>query len=84
MSIEEREALAFVKEVLKLEEIEFLGFAKMFCISLVVPGTVDTPRAFEDVFSDLLDKFISSKPGVRKDTMKIIKAINKKRKGGRS
>lgn len=63
--------LDFIEIIPKLEPIEFLGLSKILCVSTVDENM--EPRDFEDIFSDMIDRFISIGRKQRRDILKVIK-----------
>ena len=66
----------FILEISKLEPIEFLGVAKVFNIDLFEDNEQKTPRKFEIVMSEIIDKFITLSRRQRRTIMKMIKSAN--------
>lgn len=65
---------SFLLEVSKLEAIEFLGLTKIFCVPLFDANGKERP--FEEMFSDVIDRFISLKKSKRKEILKMLKQSN--------
>jgi hypothetical protein len=53
-----KEAKRFVKYLSKMDFIEFIGFARILCVPFTIDNNYDNPREFEEVFSEMYDKFI--------------------------
>lgn len=71
----EKEFLQFINLVAKLDHIEFFGIAQILTVPLVVKEEGnDKPkeREFEEIFSDILDKFIELPKKKRKDIVKLL------------
>lgn len=68
----------FLELVTQLEPIEFVGLSKILCVSLV--NEKNDPREFEDILSDMIDKFISTGRKQRKDIIKVLKGSIKETK----
>lgn len=68
----EKQLLHFVSQITKLSEIEFLGLARMLNIPLVQQDEDKTPRQFEYIMSDLIDKYISLSKTQKKNLKKIL------------
>jgi hypothetical protein len=71
----EKEFLQFINLVAKLDHIEFFGIAQILTVPLVVKEEGnDKPkeRDFEEIFSDILDKFIELPKKKRKDIVKLL------------
>lgn len=66
----------FILEVSKLESIEFFGLTKIFNINLVEEDDKKTPRKFEIVLSEILDKYIRLSRKQRRTILKMIKSAN--------
>lgn len=66
-----KDLLNFIETIPKLEPIEFLGLSKILCVSTVNENM--EPRKFEDIFSDMIDRFISIDRKQRRDILKVIK-----------
>lgn len=74
-----KEAKRFVKYLSKMDFIEFIGFAKILCVPFTIDNNYDNPRDFEEVFSEMYDKFIQLKPEVRFDILNLMKKTVKGR-----
>lgn len=75
----EREFQNFINMVSKLEAIEFLGLVNIFNIELFKKDEEKSPKTFEEIFSELMDKYIKASPLQRKNVIKILKAaVDKK------
>ena len=57
-----KEAKRFVKYLSKMTLIEFIGIAQMLCVPFSIDNDPDKVRDFEEVFSEMYDKFIQLKP----------------------
>lgn len=71
----EKEFLQFINLVAKLDHIEFFGIAQILTVPLVVKEEGnDKPkeREFEEIFSDVLDKFIELPKKKRRDIVKLL------------
>ena len=68
----------FLELVTQLEPIEFVGLSKILCVSLV--NQKNEPIEFEDILSDMIDKFISTGRKKRKDIIKVLKQSIKETK----
>ena len=68
----------FLELVTQLEPIEFVGLSKILCVPLV--NQKNEPREFEDILSDMIDKFISTGRKQRKDSIKVLKQSIKETK----
>ena len=68
----------FLELVTQLEPIEFVGLSKILCVPLV--NQKNEPREFEDILSDMIDKFISTGRKQRKDIIKVLKQSIKETK----
>ena len=75
----EKEFQNFVNHTSKLEAMEFMGLVRMLNIDIFKNDKEKTPRSFEEIFSEVMDKFIQASPMQRKNIMKILKAaVHKK------
>ena len=68
----------FIQCVSLLSEVEFLGVAKILTVSII--GENHTPRKTEQILEDMIDTFVFLNRKKRRDLMKILKQITKKRK----
>lgn len=81
----DKKVLEFINEISKLEIAEFMGLAKILCISLFNEDSdketndVNNFRDFAEVVSDMIDSFVASPRQRRRQLMKIIKTANGKR-----
>lgn len=69
--------LEFIELIPTLEPVEFLGLAKVLCTPTVDKNMESRP--FEDIFSDMIDRFLSTGRRQRKDIIKILKNANKEK-----
>ena len=69
--------LSFIEEVLKLSEVEFVGLSKILCVPILDKN--DNERPFEEILSDMMDKFLMIKRGKRKEILNMIKDVNRAR-----
>lgn len=69
--------IEFINLVPTLEPIEFLGLAKVLCTNTVDEDMA--PRPFEDILSDMIDRFISTGSRQRKDILKVMKNAKKEK-----
>ena len=69
--------LEFIELIPTLEPVEFLGLAKILCTPTVDENMESRP--FEDIFSDMIDRFLSTGRRQRKDIIKILKNANKEK-----
>ena len=75
----EREFQNFINYASKLEAMEFMGLVRMLNVDIFKNDKEKTPRSFEEIFSEVMDKFIQASPMQRKNIMKILKAaVHKK------
>lgn len=77
MNITSKEAKRFVKYISKMEFLEFIGMARMLCVPVVHDNDYDKPRDFEEVFSEMYDRFIQLEPKVRNDILDFMKKATK-------
>ena len=75
----EREFQNFVNYTSKLEAMEFMGLVRMLNVDIFKDDKEKTPRSFEEIFSEVMDKFIQASPMQRKNIMKILKAAVRKK-----
>ena len=71
----EQEFLHFINLIAKLDHIEFFGIAQILTVPLVVKeddSEKAKEREFEEIFSDVLDKFIELPKKKRKDIVKLL------------
>lgn len=75
----EKEFQNFVNYTSKLEAMEFMGLVRMLNVDIFKNDKEKTPRSFEEIFSEVMDKFVQASPMQRKNIMKILKAaVHKK------
>lgn len=67
----------FIKEVSKLEAIEFIGLAKILCVPIL--DKKGNEKNFEEILSEVLDKFLIIGRKQRKEIFKLIRIANSKR-----
>ena len=77
-NVSSKTVINFLELVTQLEPIEFVGLSKILCVSLV--NEKNEPREFEDILSDMIDKFISTVRKQRKDIIKVLKQSIKETK----
>ena len=77
-NVSSKTVINFLELVTQLEPIEFVGLSKILCVSLV--NQKNEPREFEDISSDMIDKFISTRRKQRKDIIKVLKQSIKETK----
>ena len=77
-NVSSKTVINFLELVTQLEPIEFVGLSKILCIPLV--NQKNEPREFEDILSDMIDKFISTVRKQRKDIIKVLKQSIKETK----
>lgn len=68
-----KEIKYFVKYLSKMTLIEFIGIAQMLCVPFSIDNDPNKIRDFEEVFSEMYDKFIQLKPEVRFDVLQTMK-----------
>lgn len=69
--------LSFIEEVSKLSEVEFVGLSKILCVPILDKDKNERP--FEEILSDMMDKFLMIKRGKRKEILNMIKDVNRAR-----
>ena len=75
----EKEFLNFINYASKHDAMEFMGLVRMLNVDIFKNDKEKTPRSFEEIFSEVMDKFIQASPMQRKNVMKILKAaVHKK------
>lgn len=67
--------LSFIEEVSKLSEVEFVGLSKILCVPVL--DEEENERPFEDILSDMMDKFLLVKRSKRKEILKMLKDSNR-------
>lgn len=77
-NVSSKTVINFLELVTQLEPIEFVGLSKILCVSLV--NQKNEPREFEDILSDMIDKFISTGRKQREDIIKVLKKSIKETK----
>jgi hypothetical protein len=82
LSEEQKRLYSFLEGVSKLGAIEFLGMAHLLMVPLVVENTTKN-RAFDDILSDMIDKFITLSVKKQKEIIKIVKKTENY-KGGKT
>ena len=66
----------FILEISKLEHIEFLGLTRVLNVEIFENDEKKTPRVFEIVLSEILDKYITLSRRQRRTIVKMIKSAN--------
>lgn len=72
-----KEAKRFVKYLSKMTLIEFIGITQMLCVPFSIDNDPEKIRDFEEVFSEMYDKFIQLKPEVRYQILHTMKNVVK-------
>ena len=75
----EKEFQKFLSVVSKLEPIEFMGLIRIFNVDIFLKDEQKTPKTFEQIFSEVMDSYISASPLQRKNVMKILNAAASKK-----
>lgn len=70
-----KELIRFIGLINTLPATEFLGVVRI--MNLTVIGENNKPRSFEDIMSDMIDKFVEYNRTQRRNLMKIIKKASK-------
>lgn len=80
-NVDDKELLWFLSRVIKLSQIEFLGVLRLLNIPFVIDEKKEKPepRPFEDMTSDLIDKYIVLNKAKRKNLNKIIDTARKQK-----
>ena len=73
--VSEKMVIRFVTGITKLEPIEFIGVTKVLCTPIV--DEENNPREFDDILSDMIDRFVATGRRQRKDIIKIIEQTGK-------
>lgn len=66
-----KELIRFIGLINTLPTAEFLGVVRV--MNLTAIGEDNKPRSFEDIMSDMIDKFVEYNRTQRRNLMKIIK-----------
>ena len=76
----DKRLMEFLTLIPQLEEIHFLGIAKILCVKTVqenklVCDVKDSlhPRAFDEILSDMIDSFCATGKKQRKDILKVMR-----------
>ena len=69
--------ISFIEEVSKLSEVEFVGLSKILCVPILDKDKNERP--FEEILSDMMDKFLMIKRRKRKEILNMIKDVNRAR-----
>lgn len=67
----------FIELIPTLEPVEFLGLAKILCTNTVDENM--KARPFEDILSDMIDRFLLTGRRQRKDIIKVMKNAKKEK-----
>lgn len=73
--VSEKMIIRFITGITKLEPIEFIGLTKVLCTPIV--DEENNPREFEDILSNMIDRFVATGRRQRKDIIKIIEQTGK-------
>lgn len=73
--VSEKMVIRFITGITKLEPIEFIGLTKVLCTPIV--DEENNPREFDDILSDMIDRFVATGRRQRKDIIKIIEQTGK-------
>ena len=73
--ISEKTMIKFITGITKLEPIEFIGLTKVLCTPIV--DDENNPREFDDILSDMIDRFVSTGRRQRRDILKVIDHASK-------
>ena len=79
-SDEQKRLYRFLEGISKLGAIEFLGIAHLLMVPLAIESTTQN-RDFDDILSDMIDKFITLSSTKQKELIKLVKKT-KNYKGG--
>lgn len=80
MSTLEEKTLEFATLIGKLDIFDFMGLCKIMCIPVTKIGKSNDLRDFDEVCSDLIDRFITLNRHQRKEIIKILKDVAKANK----
>ena len=75
----EREFQNFIKCTSKLDAMEFMGLVRILNVDIFKNDSEKTPKSFEEILSEVMDKFIQASPMQRKNIMKILRAAVRKK-----
>ena len=75
--VSDSEILEFTQLITKLDPIEFLGIDNILQIQLLNPVKNNAPREFEELFSDIIDRYITLSRAPRKEILDIMRQANK-------
>ena len=76
-NVSSKTVINFLELVTQLEPIEFVGLSKILCVPILDKDKNERP--FEDILSDMMDKFLMIKRGKRKEILNMIKDVNRAR-----
>lgn len=67
----------FAALVSKLELVEFFGICKVLCVATTKEGKGEDLRDFDEVFSDLIDRFVGLGRKQRREVMQVLRKAKK-------
>jgi hypothetical protein len=68
----------FITLIANLEPVEFMGLARVLKVKLFKDEETREPRAFEDVFEEVLERFTKCDRTRKREILKLIKAAAKR------
>ncbi len=79
----QEQTIRFIKQVVKLECTELLGIARILCVPLTAAATTEEKinmRNLEDIFSDMVDRFMLLGRAQRGELLTVIFEATKRTK----
>ena len=73
-----KELTTFIKDIMELEPLEFMGILKIMSVEPRLEAK--TPRPFEELLGDLIDRFCSLERKRRREVSKLVRLTVKKTK----
>ena len=73
-----KELTTFIKDVMELEPLEFMGILKIMSVEPRLEAK--TPRPFEELLEDLIDRFCGLERKRRREVSKLVRLTVKKTK----
>ena len=64
----------FITLLVNLQPVEFMGLARVLKVRLYTNEETREPRKFEDVFSEVLERFSKCNRARRREIIRLIKA----------
>lgn len=72
----EDKIIEFATLIGKLELVDFFGLCKILCVPTTVSGDGEDLRDFDEVCSDLIDRFISLGRKQKREIFKLLKQVS--------